>query len=301
VLVTGATGLVGSRLVASLLADGIAVRALSRHPTGASRRLGDAVDVRSWDGLRVSDAAVRGCDAIVHLAGEPIFSGRLTETRRRRIRSSRVDSTHALVQVCDSLPSDERPRALVCASAVGYYGSRGEEPLEEGAGPGGGFLADVCREWEAAALAARPAGVRVVCARLGIVLAAEDGALPRMALPFKLGLGGQLGNGRQWFPWIHVDDVVGILRAALRDEALEGPVNAVAPGPVRNAELTETLGRVLRRPTFLRVPAFALRAALGELSGELLGSRRAVPARLRERGFEFAHPQLEEALRAELG
>ena len=181
-----------------------------------------------------------------------------------------------------ALPAPQRPRVLVSASAVGYYGSRGDEILDEDAAPGQGFLAEVCRAWEAEALAAARHGVRCVVLRIGIVLAREGGALPRMALPFRAGLGGRLGDGRQWFPWIHADDVVSLIRAALRDDAYTGPVNAVAPEPVRNAELTRALARVLHRPALFAVPAFALRAALGELSGELLG-QPPLPAAARAR------------------
>jgi uncharacterized protein (TIGR01777 family) len=237
---------------------------------------------------------------VVHLAGEPVFGGRLTATRRALILASRVESTRSLVHAIGALPAPERPRVLVSASAVGYYRSRGDQPLDEDASPGEGFLAEVCRAWEAEALAAARHGTRCVVLRIGIVLAREGGALPRMALPFRAGLGGRLGDGRQWFPWIHVDDVVSLIGAALRDEGYTGPVNAVAPEPIRNAELTRALARALHRPALFAVPAFALRAALGELSGELLGSRRCVPRRALARGFVFAHPGIASALAAEL-
>jgi uncharacterized protein (TIGR01777 family) len=299
VLLTGASGLLGGRLVPALGREGIAVRALTRRPQAAPalpaphRWLG-------WDGREAPRDAVAGAFAVVHLAGEPVFAGRLTAARRARIRASRIDSTRSLAATIGSLPEAGRPRVLVCASAVGYYGSRGDSLLDEEAPPGEGFLAEVCRDWEAEALAAARHGTRCVCLRIGIVLAREGGALPRLLLPFRLGLGGRLGDGRQWFPWIHADDVVGLVCAALRDEGYAGAVNAVAPEPVRNAELTETLARLLHRPAFLAVPAFALRAALGELSSELLGSRRCVPRRALSRGYAFAQPRLESALRAEL-
>lgn len=299
-LVSGATGLVGRRLTASLLSDGLVVRALTRNLKGASARLDPRALLVRWDGTRMPVDAVGGSDAVVHLAGEPLFGGLLTAARRRRIYASRVESTHSLVKAIGALPESSRPAALVCASAVGYYGSPGEAELAEDAPPGQGFLADLCRDWEAAAQEAESLGVRSVALRIGVVLAREGGALPNLLRPFRYGLGGRLGSGRQWFPWIHADDLVALVRAVLVDEGYRGPVNAVAPEPVRNRDLTRLLARRLRRPALLPVPAFALRALLGELAGELLGSRRVVPRRARERGFEFQHPSIESALDAEL-
>ena len=300
ILLSGATGLIGGRLLAALGRDGIAARALTRRPDAAPR-LAPPHRWMGWDGRGVPANAVAGAAGVVHLAGEPVFGGRLTAARRALILASRVESTRSLVAAIGALPAPQRPRVLVCASAVGCYGSRGDQILDEDSSPGEGFLAEVCRAWEAEALAASRHGTRCVVLRIGIVLAREGGALPRMAMPFRAGLGGRLGDGRQWFPWIHVDDVVSLIRAVLRDEAYTGPVNAVAPEPVRNAELTRTLASVLHRPALFAVPAFALRAALGELSGELLGSRRCVPRRALARGFVFAHPGIESALVAELG
>lgn len=301
VLVSGGTGLVGGRLLPALRREGHPVRALSRRPEAAREKLPEGVEPVGWDGLHVAPGALAGARGIVHLAGEPIFAGRLTSARRRRVRESRIDSTRSMVDALTALPVGERPSVLVCASAVGYYGSRGEERLEEDAAPGSGFLAELCRDWEAAAAEAAQHGVRAVSLRIGVVLAREGGALPLMAAPFRLGLGGRLGSGRQWFPWIHVDDLVGLILAALRDDGFEGPVNAVAPEPVRNAHLTRALAKTLGRWAPFVAPAFVLRAALGELSGELLDSRRAVPARALARGFEFAHPRVESALSSELG
>jgi hypothetical protein len=300
ILLSGATGLIGGRLLPALGREGHAVRALTRRPESAPPLAAPHRWLR-WDGSRVAPEAVAGAEGVVHLAGEPVFAGRLTAARRERILASRVESTRSLVAAIGALPQPERPRVLVCASAVGFYGSRGDERLEEEAPPGRGFLAEVCRAWEAEALAAARHGVRCVTLRIGIVLAREAGALPKMALPFRLGLGGRLGDGRQWVPWIHADDVVSLIRAALRDDGYAGPLNAVAPEPVRNAELTRALARVLHRPAFFAVPAFALRAALGELSGELLGSRRCVPRRALARGFSFRFATLEPALAEELG
>lgn len=301
VLVSGATGLIGRRLLAALERDAVAVRALSRSPERAARTLGPGVEVAGWDGERFTREHVAGCASVVHLAGEPIFAGRLTEARRRKIFASRVETTDSLVEAIAAAAPEERPRVLACASAVGFYGSRGEERLDESAAPGEGFLADVCRQWEGAARAAEDAGLRVAMLRFGVVLSRDGGALPLMSVPFRLGLGGRLGDGRQWFPWIHLDDAVGLVRAVLTDDAWRGPVNVVAPEPARNADLTRALGRALHRPTLLPVPAFAVRAALGELATELLGSRRVVPGAALARGFAFAHPGLDSALEAELG
>jgi uncharacterized protein (TIGR01777 family) len=300
VLVSGATGLVGGRLVRSLLRDGVAVRVLTRDPDASPRRLEAEVAAIGWDGIHVPSDAVAGTAGIVHLSGEPVFAVPLTASRRRRIRDSRVESTRAMVGALTALPAPARPEALVCASAVGFYGARGEERLDESAPAGAGFLADVCRDWESAAFAADASGVRTVALRIGIVLAREGGALPAMARIFRLGAGGRLGSGDQWLPWIHVDDLVALIRCALADDRYRGPVNAVAPEPVRNAEFTRALARTLHRPALLAVPAFALRLGLGSLAGELLDSRRVVPSAALERGFAFRHPSVETALAEEL-
>ncbi len=299
VLVSGATGLVGRRLVAALLRDGVAVRALSRNP--ARSGFDARVDSRAWNGRDAPIEAIAGTGAVVHLAGEPVFGGPPSAARRRRIRASRIDSTRSIVSRLHALPRAERPAVLVCASAVGYYGSRGEAVLDESAEPGSGFLAEVCVAWEAAAATAADCGVRNVSLRIGIVLAREGGALPAMALPFRFGLGGRMGDGRQWIPWIHVDDLVRLVQACLANDACRGPFNAVAPEPVTNAQLTRTLARRLHRPALLPVPAFALRLALGDLAVELLGSRRAVPRRALDAGFAFDYTAIDAALRAEIG
>jgi uncharacterized protein (TIGR01777 family) len=295
VVVTGATGLVGRRLVASLRADARPVRIVSRKPNAPGFDAG--VEVATWDGVRLDADILRDASALVHLAGEPVFGGLLTAARRHRITESRVAATEALVQSLAVLPEAERPACFVCASAVGYYGSRGDAPLEESSAPGEGFLAEVCVEWERAAREAAALGVRTVSLRIGIVLAKEGGALPMMAAPFRFGFGGRLGDGRQWVPWIHVDDLVSMVRAICGSSDWVGRVNAVSRQAVTNADLTRSLGDVLRRPTLLPVPAFAIRGLLGELAGELLGSRKVVPRVALERGFSFAHPELEGALR----
>jgi uncharacterized protein (TIGR01777 family) len=299
VLVSGATGLIGRRLLAALLRDGVSVRALSRDPDRSD--LDARVDTRAWNGRDVPIETVAGTSAVVHLAGEPVFGGLPTAARRRRIRDSRIDSTRSIVSRLHALSRSERPAVFVCASAVGYYGSRGDAVLEESAEPGSGFLAEVCMTWEASAAAAADLDVRTASLRTGIVLAREGGALPAMALPFRFGLGGRIGDGRQWVPWIHVDDLVRLVQACLASDAYCGPLNAVAPEPVTNAQLTRSLARTLRRPALLPAPAFALRIALGDLALELLGSRRAVPRRALDAGFAFEYTAIDAALRAEFG
>ncbi|HVS15386.1 MAG TPA: TIGR01777 family oxidoreductase [Thermoanaerobaculia bacterium] len=299
VAVSGASGLVGNALC-DLLEERShrVIRLVRREPRAAA----DGRQEARWSperGLQPTPA-VDGLDGLVHLAGESIAAGRWNDARKRAIRDSRVAGTRALVRSFDAL--ERPPAALVCASATGYYGDRGDQALDESAKPGAGFLAEVCVGWEEAACEAEPRGVRVVRARLGVVLGAEGGALDRMLLPFKLGLGGRLGSGDQYLPWIALDDAARALAWTLEDRDLAGPVNVVAPEETSNRDLTRALGRVLHRPTILPVPALALRLALGrEMADELLlASARVRPARLLERGFEFAHPALEEALRAAL-
>lgn len=297
VLVTGGTGLIGAKLIEALRRSGSRVRMLTRSPSVNPTTPG--IEVVGWNGRQLPAGALSGCASVVHLAGEPIFGGLLTAARRRRILESRIDSTQSIAEAARAAPPSDRPSTLICASAVGFYGSRDDELLDESASPGSGFLADVCRQWEAAAETAT--GLRVVSLRTGIVLARAGGALPLMALPFRLGLGGRIGSGKQWVPWIQIDDVVELIHTILENAELRGPVNAVAPNPVRNRELTIALAKTLRRPALLPVPGFALRAALGELSDELLGSRRCVAGRALDGGFEFTHTEIETALEAELG
>lgn len=300
VLVTGATGLVGRRLLDALLARGSAVRVLTRDLSRGAAALDPRALLVRWDGLSPPPDALDSVDAVVHLAGEPVFGGRLNGARRRRIRESRVVSTEHLVSALATVPAERRPRTFVCASAVGYYGDRGDEVLKESAASGGGFLGEVCRAWEQAAAGAEAHGLRRVSLRIGVVLAREGGALPTMALPFRFGAGGRLGDGRQWFPWIHADDLVALILATLDDVRYSGAVNGVAPEPARNVDLTRALGRALHRPTLLPAPAFALRAALGDLADELLASRRAIPAAALARGFTFRYSEVSAALTAEL-
>ena len=296
VIVTGSTGLVGRALVRSLLADGHEVTRLVRGDSQAFRAPGTSA-VR-WDPERgeIDAKELEGHDAAVHLAGENVGEGRWDEEKKRRILESRVKGTSLLAGALAGLSA--RPRVLVSASATGFYGDRGAEVLREESASGEGFLSEVCREWEKATLQASQAGIRVVHLRIGVVLSGEGGALPRMVTPFKFGLGGRLGSGRQYMSWIALEDLVAVIRRALADESLRGPVNAVAPGAVTNGEFTKALGRVLGRPTFMAVPAFAARLAFGEVAdAALLAGARVEPARLKEAGFQFQYPDIEGALR----
>ena len=298
VAITGSNGLVGSALVSSLRARGDRVIPIVRRaPLGTE-------DALRWEPTTGAITPTRSAiaDAVVHLAGESVTAGRWTAARKARIRDSRVAATARLAHTLSR--ATPPPRVLVCASAIGYYANRRDEVLIENSPPGTGFLAQVCREWEAATAPAMARGIRVVNLRIGLVLSPAGGALAKMLTPFRLGLGGVIGDGAQWMSWIALADLIGAIHHALATEPLHGPVNAVAPTPVTNAEFTRTLGRVLGRPTtILRVPAFAARLAFGgEMADELLlTSQRVMPARLQASGFTFRHPTLEGALRHELG
>jgi uncharacterized protein (TIGR01777 family) len=296
VVVSGATGLVGRALVKSLLAEGHTVTKLVRG--GAQEFRAPNTTAVRWAPERgqLDAEALEGHDAIVHLAGEPVSEGRWTAEKKRRIIDSRVESTRLLSETLARLIA--KPRVLVAASAIGFYGDRGAELLDETSGSGRDFLSEVGRGWEAATEPAGAAGVRVVNLRIGIVLDGQGGALVKMLKPFKLGLGGRIGSGRQYMSWIALEDLISVIRRAILDERLSGPVNAVAPHPVTNEEFTRTLGRVLNRPTVFAVPAFALRLAFGEMADALLlSSARVYPRRLEAIGFEFAYTDLEAALR----
>lgn len=293
-LVTGATGLIGRALLERLDAP----VTLSRASNGARQKQVAAGSVWPWQPEREAApaAAFEGVDTIFHLAGEPVAEGRWTAEKKRRIMDSRVLGTRHLVAALGALKA--RPRVLVSASGVDYYGDRGDEVLDESSAPGSGFLADVCQGWEAEARAAERHGVRVVTARFGLVLAPRGGALARMLPPFRLGVGGKLGSGRQWMPWVHLDDVIGLLLHAAREPSLTGPLDVVSPEPVSNADFTRELGRVLKRPTLLAVPGIALRVAFGELGEVLLGSKRVLPKAALRAGYGFLYPELGRALEA---
>jgi uncharacterized protein len=293
VLISGATGLIGSALIPELEAKGHTVRRLTRHPSQEG-------DIR-WDlDAGTIDGDISGADAVVHLAGESIAEGRWTEEKKRRILESRQKGTRLLAEKVAEL--DEPPAVMVSVSAIGYYGDRGNELLTEESEPGDLFLSKVCLEWEAAADPAREAGVRVVHPRIGIVLTTEGGALGTTLPIFKLGGGGKIGSGRQYWSWVSLDDVIGAIVHALQTEDLSGPVNVVTPGPPTNAEYTRVLGKVLNRPTFFTVPTPAARVMLGEIADELLlPSARVEPVRLQETGYSFRHPELAATLRYLLG
>ena len=288
VLVSGARGLIGSAFLPALRARGHEVVALTRRATGPGEV--------GWDPAsgRLEAGALEGFDAVVHLAGEPL-GARWTPARKALIRESRVAGTRLLAGRLAGL--ERPPRVLVSVSAIGFYGDRGEEPFDESSPPGTGFLATVCRAWEEAATPAAERGIRVVHPRLGLVLTPRGGALARMLPAFRLGLGGPLGDGRAWWSWVALDDVIGVLERSLADSGLAGAVNVVAPASVRAGEFARTLGRVLGRPALLRVPAPALRLLFGEMAdGALLASARVRPARLLAGGHAFRFPGLEDAL-----
>lgn len=294
VLLTGGTGLIGRALTQSLLRDGVQVMLLVRRAARpASSQLLTEVEWHPDQQPSLADAAVlEGCDGAVNLSGANVAERRWTPTYKQLILSSRVDTAHSLQRIFATLQAP--PPVTVAASAIGYYGNRGDEILTEAAPPGEGFLADVCRAWEQAT---EPLSPRVVQLRFGVVLTARGGALPKLQKAFRMGFGGKLGNGRQWMSWSSLDDAVDAIRFALETPGLSGPCNTVSPFPVTNAEFTRTLGRLLHRPTFLRVPGFALRTLVGGMAQEsLLASARCVPERLHAAGFQFSHERLEQAL-----
>jgi uncharacterized protein (TIGR01777 family) len=299
VLVTGSTGLVGTALVSVLANAGHTVCRLVRPASRSTSGLKAGFEV-AWNPItgELGGAAV-GADAVVNLAGAPIADHRWTPERKALLRSSRVDATGALVASLAKM--NARPRVLVSASAIGYYGNRGDEILSEQSAPGNDFLAERTRDWEAEAVKAEALGIRVVRARIGIVLAEHGGALPKMMLPFKLGLGGRIGSGRQWMSWVTLEDTVTILKLALEDGAVRGAINVVAPNPVRNAEFASALAATLRRPALFPVPGFLLRLAMGEMADALLlASQRVLPKALEKLGYKFLQPELGSALRSVL-
>jgi uncharacterized protein (TIGR01777 family) len=293
ITITGGTGFIGRRLVQRLLAEGHSLHLLVRH---ARTGLGPQVQCSIWNALEIepSSESLLETGAVIHLAGEPV-SQRWTPAAKRKILESRVEGTRRLVEAMSRQPAP--PQALICASAVGYYGLAGDEVLTESAPAGKGFLAEVCAAWEEAARSAEKLGVRVIHLRTGVALGKEGGALAQMLTPFQWGLGGKAGQGNQWMSWIHADDLAELILFLLGKEEIRGPVNAVSPNPVTNAEFTETLGRVLRRPALLTVPEFALRALYGEMAEIILGGQRIRPQAALSAGFKFHQPELGVALR----
>lgn len=292
ILITGASGLIGTALQRSFEEKGHEMLLAGRTPSKEPGHI-------TWDAEKGFDAEgskqLEGIDAIIHLAGEPIGDWRWTDDKKRRIKDSRVNGTRTVIDVISKLKN--RPKTLISASGVGYYGDRGDDPLTERGGVGDTFLAEVCRDWEAEARKAENYGVRVVLLRNGVVLSKDGGALATMMTPFSLGLGGVVGSGKQWLSWLSLDDMIGIINFALENEDVEGAVNAVSPNPVTNEEFTKTLGEVIHRPTFLPLPKFAVDLMMGEMGDALLlDSARVRPEKLEKAGYEFKYPVLKSAL-----
>jgi uncharacterized protein (TIGR01777 family) len=300
ILVSGSTGLVGTALKTALRDQGDQVDSLVRPETRAGQRTRSAREERDvlWNpATGLLDSSAEGADAVVHLAGSPIAAGRWTSARKRLLRESRIPGTRNLVGALGRLRRP--PTVFVAASAIGYYGGRGDEQLTENSAPGTDFLAQLSRDWEAESSRAADFGARVVIVRFGIILAKHGGALPKIAAPFRLGAGGRLGSGQQWMSWVTLEDIVGILRYALATNLLSGVANGVSPTPVRNVEFAETLGSVMRRPALFPTPAFMLRLAVGEMADALLlSSQRVIPAKLDQLGYRFVQPELRDALTA---
>lgn len=293
IMVTGASGLVGTQLVSLLKHSGHEVITLTRQsPRSASER--------QWDFAGpVPEGTLAGIEAIIHLAGENIGEGRWTAAKKQRIRDSRVIGTRLLAEAAAA--TGGAVKTFVCASAIGFYGNRGNEELTENSAPGTGFLPEVCREWEAATTPAKEAGLRVVNVRLGVVLSTAGGALAKMLLPFKMCVGGIVGSGTQYWSWLTVAEAARIFAFAVENQDLQGPVNAASPQPVTNAEFTKALGRVLHRPTIFPLPAFMARLVLGEMADDLiLGSTRVIPTQLQAAGYQFLNPEIEAALTASI-
>ena len=291
---SGASGLLGAALSQTLEAKGYQVTRLVRHPT-----TGRPTEILWQPGKPLDPERVSGFDAVIHLAGESVV-GRWTVAKKQRIRDSRVLGTRTLAEAVSR--AAQQPTVFLAASAIGYYGNRGDEVVDETSASGTGFLAKICVEWEAAAEPVQQAGIRLVHTRIGVVLSKNGGALDKMVLPFRLGLGGRLGSGQQWMSWIHVEDLVGAMLHILHNESISGPIDLVSPNPVTNAEFTSALGKVLARPTIFPEPEFALRLAMGEMAEEvLLGSQRVMPRQLSISGYGFKFCNLEGALRNLIG
>ena len=299
IFITGATGFVGRALVTRLCAADHRVTAWVRDPAKARALLGPEIALAaSTDSASLQNAIVNA-DAVINLAGEPVMGRRWTPPRKQTIIASRVELTSAIARAIAA--SSPRPAVLISASAVGYYGDRGDDRVADDAPPGADFLARLCCDWESAAMTARAAGVRVFIPRIGIVLGRDGGALAKMITPFRLGLGGPVGSGRQYIPWIHLDDLVEVITIALSDQRFDQPMIAAAPNPVTNRAFVTALAHRLRRPSFMPIPAIVLRVILGEAATPLLTGQRVYPGRLEERGFRWRYPTIDQALAAILG
>lgn len=297
VLVTGVTGFIGRRLASQLAAEGHEVLGLSRDTAKASDRAPDVKRFFAWTPDRLPPMeTIESADAVINLAGETV-NGRWTAAKKQRIRDSRIEGTRNLVDAMSRLPAS---KTLISTSAVGFYGNRGDEELTEASAQGEGFLSEVTRDWEKEAMKAQDAGHRVAVMRIGIVMGPEGGALAKMVPLFRFGLGGPLGNGKQWWPWVHVDDVVDVLATAIRSD-WQGVYNLTAPNPVQQSDFARALGKVMSRPSFAPVPGFVLRLVQGEFADEVLFSKRVMPARLLDAGYRFAHPDISAALANLLG
>jgi uncharacterized protein (TIGR01777 family) len=297
ILVSGSTGFLGTALVETLEGRRHSIARLVRPGTARKDRAGVRAQAVAWDPVasRFDAAGAEGAEALIHLAGASIAGGRWNASRKELLRTSRIDATRHLIGALAKL--QRPPRVIVAASAIGYYGNRGDETLTEASAPGNDFLAGACRDWESETARGAEFGARVVSLRFGIILAAHGGALPRMALPFKLGAGGRLGDGRQWMSWLTLREAVSIIQFALATSGLAGPVNAVTPHPVQNKEFTNVLAKTLRRPALFPAPAFALRLALGEMADALLlSSQKVTPSKLAATGYPFLQPNLANAL-----
>lgn len=297
ILVSGSTGFLGTALVETLKGQGHTIARLVRPGTARENAAGGDAQAVPWDPVagRFDAAGAEGAEALIHLAGASIAEGRWNASRKELLRTSRIDATRHLIGALAKL--QRPPRVIVAASAIGYYGNRGDETLTEASAPGNDFLAGLCREWESETARGAEFGARVVNPRFGIILAAHGGALPRMALPFKLGAGGRLGDGRQWMSWLTLRETVSIIQFALTTSGVTGPVNAVTPNPVRNNEFTGVLAKTLHRPALFPAPAFALRLALGEMADALLlSSQKVIPSKLADSGYPFLQPSLASAL-----
>lgn len=297
ILVSGSTGFLGTSLIETLDREGHTIAPLVRPGTKQRTATGAPAQIVRWDPVagQFDAAAAEGADALVHLAGASIANGRWNASRKRLMQTSRIDATRHLIEALSKL--QRPPRSIVAASAIGYYGNRGDEILSEASAPGSDFLAMLCRDWEAETVRGAEFGARVVSLRFGIILAARGGALPRMAMPFKLGAGGRLGSGRQWMSWLTLKEVIRMIQFALGNARVNGPVNAVTPNPVQNKDFTRLLAKTLRRPALFPAPAFMLRLALGEMADALLlASQKVMPSKLMDSGYSFLQPDLANGL-----